>query len=153
MYWTGFPDSSVGKESEVAQLCLTLSDPMDCSPPGSSIHGIFQARVLEWGAIAFSVGKGDLYLYLQCRRPGLDSYTICWRRDGLLTPVPLGFLCGSAGKESAYNVGDVDSIPGLRRSSERGNGYPLQHSGLENSMDCIVHGVTKSWTQLNCILD
>ena len=41
-------------ESEVAQLCLTLCDPMDCSPPGSSIHGIFQARVLEWGAIAFS---------------------------------------------------------------------------------------------------
>ena len=42
-------------ESEVAQLCPTLSNPMDCSPPGSSIHGIFQARVLEWGAIAFSV--------------------------------------------------------------------------------------------------
>ena len=40
--------------SEVAQSCPTLSDPMDCSPPGSSIHGIFQARVLEWGAIAFS---------------------------------------------------------------------------------------------------
>ena len=43
----------VKSESEVAQLCLTLSDPMDCSLPGSSIHGIFQARVLEWGAIAF----------------------------------------------------------------------------------------------------
>ena len=41
-------------ESEVAQLCLTLSDPMDCSSPGSSVHGIFQARVLEWGAIDFS---------------------------------------------------------------------------------------------------
>ena len=41
-------------ESEVAQSCLTPSDPMDCSPPGSSVHGIFQARVLEWGAIAFS---------------------------------------------------------------------------------------------------
>ena len=41
-------------ESEVAQSCPTLSDPMDCSPPSSSIHGIFQARVLEWGAIAFS---------------------------------------------------------------------------------------------------
>ena len=41
-------------ESEVAQSCLTLSDPMDCSPPGSSVHGIFQARALEWGAIAFS---------------------------------------------------------------------------------------------------
>ena len=45
----------VKNESEVAQLCLTPSDPMDCSPPGSSIHGIFQARVLEWGAIAFSL--------------------------------------------------------------------------------------------------
>ena len=45
----------VKSESEVAQSCLTLSDPMDHSPPGSSIHGIFQERVLEWGAIAFSV--------------------------------------------------------------------------------------------------
>ena len=44
----------VKRESEVAQSCPTLSDPMDCSPPDSSIHGIFQARVLEWGAIAFS---------------------------------------------------------------------------------------------------
>ena len=43
----------VKRESEVAQLCPTLSDPMDCSLPGSSVHGIFQARVLEWGAIAF----------------------------------------------------------------------------------------------------
>ena len=44
----------VKSESEVAQSCLTLSDPMDCSLPGSSVRGIFQARVLEWGAIAFS---------------------------------------------------------------------------------------------------
>ena len=44
----------VQSESEVAQSCQTPSDPMDCSPPGSSVHGIFQARVLEWGAIAFS---------------------------------------------------------------------------------------------------
>ena len=44
----------VKSESEVTKSCLTLSDPMDCSLPGSSIHGIFQARVLEWGAIAFS---------------------------------------------------------------------------------------------------
>ena len=46
----------VKSESEVAQLCPTLRHPMDCSPPGSSAHGIFQARVLEWGAIAFSQG-------------------------------------------------------------------------------------------------
>ena len=47
--------TKVKSESEVAQSCLALSDPMDCSLPGSSIHGILQARVLEWGAIAFSV--------------------------------------------------------------------------------------------------
>ena len=45
---------TVKRESEVAQSCLTLRDPMDCNPPGSSVHGIFQAKVLEWGAIAFS---------------------------------------------------------------------------------------------------
>ena len=50
---------NVKKESEVSQSCLTPSDPMDCSPPGSSVHGIFQARVLEWVAIAFS-----LYTYM-----------------------------------------------------------------------------------------
>ena len=44
-------------ESEVAQSCPTLPDPMDCGPPGSSVHGIFQVRVLEWGAIAFSLDK------------------------------------------------------------------------------------------------
>ena len=45
------------KESKVTQLCLTLCNPMDCSPPGSSVHGIFQARVLQWVAIAFSRGS------------------------------------------------------------------------------------------------
>ena len=49
-------------ESEVAQLCPTLSDSMDCDPPGSSVHGIFQARVLEWGAIAFSMTNLDSIL-------------------------------------------------------------------------------------------
>ena len=50
----------VKSESEVAQSCPTLSDPMDCSLPGSSIHGIFQARVLEWGAVAFSLYSCEL---------------------------------------------------------------------------------------------
>ena len=53
----------VESESEVAQSCPTLSDIMDCSLPGSSIHGIFQARVLEWGAIAFSGYKASLHLF------------------------------------------------------------------------------------------
>jgi len=64
-HWSRLPFPSpmkqVKSESEVAQLCPTLSDPMDCSPPGSSIRGIFQARVLEWGAIAFS-----------------DEFSVCW---------------------------------------------------------------------------
>ena len=50
----------VKSESEIAQLCPTPSDPMDCSLPGSSIHGIFQARVLEWGAIDFSSVESNL---------------------------------------------------------------------------------------------
>ena len=54
-----------------------------------------------------------------------------------------GFPCGSVGKESACNAGDLGAIPGLGRSPGEGKGYPLQYSGLEKSMDCIVHRVTK----------
>ena len=86
-HWSGLPFPSPMRESEVAQSCPTLSDPMDCSAPGSSVHEIFQAGVLEWGAI-----------------------------------------------------GDPNSIPGSGRFSGEGIGYPLQYSGLENS----VHGVAKS---------
>ena len=55
----------VKSESEVARSCLTLSDPMDCSLPGSSVHGIFQARVLEWVAIAFSFNYDSMITHLQ----------------------------------------------------------------------------------------
>ena len=61
----------------------------------------------------------------------------------------MGFPDISVGKESACNGGDLGSIPGLGRSPEEGKGYPLQYSGLENSMDCIVHEVAKSWTRLS----
>ena len=67
--------------------------------------------------------------------------------DRLPTPVFLGFPGGSAGKESTCNAGDLGSMPGLVRSAGEGNGYPLQYSGLEDSVDCVVHGVTKSLTQ------
>ena len=66
------------------------------------------------------------------------------------SPIPYqGFPGGSAGKESACNEADLGSIPGFRRSPGEGKGYPLQYSGLENSIDYIVHGVTKSQTQLS----
>ena len=58
----------------------------------------------------------------------------------------LGFPGGSAGKESACNAGDLSLIPGLGRYPGEGNGDPLQYSGLENSMNCIIHGVAKSLT-------
>ena len=65
----------VKSESEVAQSCPTLSDPMDCSLPGSSVHGIFQARVLEWGAIAFSemkwLGRSKSYFFVPHHLPSL----------------------------------------------------------------------------------
>ena len=62
-HWSGLPFPSPVHESEITQLCLTPSDPMDCSLPGSSVHGICQARVLEWVAIAFSVSRSSLYDY------------------------------------------------------------------------------------------
>ena len=61
----------------------------------------------------------------------------------------MGFTCGWVGKESSFNAGDLGSIPGLGKSPGEGKGYPLQYSGLENSMDSIVHGVTKSQTRLS----
>ena len=61
----------------------------------------------------------------------------------------LGFPGGSAGKESTCNAEDLGSIPGLGRAPGEGKGYPIQYSGLENSMDCLVHGVMKSQTQLS----
>ena len=78
-----------------------------------------------------------------------------WKTDVIMKPSnegevfpSLGFPDSSVGKESTSNVGDLDLIPGLGRSPGEGNGYPIQYSGLENSMDCIVHGVAKSWTWL-----
>ena len=79
--------------------------------------------------------------------PGLGK--ICWRRGRLPTPVFLGFPGGSDGKESTCSAEDLGSIPELGRSPGEGNGYPLQYSGLEKSMDCVVHRVKKNWTQLS----
>ena len=74
---------------------------------------------------------------------------IHWRSDRLPIPIFLGFPCGSAGKESTCNVGDLGPIPGLGRPPREGKDYPLQYSGLENSREYIVRGVTESQTRLN----
>ena len=95
---------------------------------------------------------------------GLSPHLLHWQVDSL----PLSYLgsskkaylrlkfatstqlpCGSAGKESTCNAGDLGLIPGLGKSPGERKGYPLQYSGLENSMDYIVYGVAKSWTWLS----
>ena len=83
----------VKSESEVAQSCPTLSDPMDCSPPGSSIHGIFQARVLEWGAIAFSEDNSSFIEY-DCKYSPLQFIGRVWGRLVviLIYKLHLGYL-------------------------------------------------------------
>ena len=88
---------------------------------------------------------------MQCRRPWFNSWVrkIHWRRDNLPTPVFLGFSYCSADKESACKAGDLGLIPELGRAPEEGKGYSLQYFGLENSMDCIVHGVVKNRTRLS----
>ena len=68
-HWSGLPFPSPMHESEVTQSCPTLRDPMDCTLPGSSAHGIFQARILEWGAIAFSTIKDYCGTYSKNRFP------------------------------------------------------------------------------------
>ena len=119
----------VKSESEIAQSCPTFSDPMDCSLPGSSIHGIFQARVLEWGAVAFSAYKSKLLLF------SVFCLFVCFLISVIyFSPVEIWFSCsfgGSDGKESTCNEGDLGLIPWLGRSPGGGHGSPLQNSFLE----------------------
>ena len=159
------------------QLCPTLCDPMDYT-----VHGILQARTLEWVSFPFSRRYSQplglnlglphcrqiLYQLSHSGSPMIKLDSIFKSRyTTLLTKVHIvkGFssshvwmleldqrrlrsresmlLNCDAGKEPIHSTGDLGSIPGLGRSPGEGKGYPLQCSGLENSVDCIVHGVTR----------
>ena len=96
-------------EREVTQSCPALCNPMDCRLRGSSVHGILQARILEWTAVSFSNIPLKMAVFLS--------------------------LGGSDGKASVYNAGDPGSIPGSGRSAGEENGNPLQYYCLENPMD------------------
>ena len=88
---------TVKSESEVAQSCLTLCDPMDCSLPGSSVHGIFQARVLEWGAIAFS-NYTYIYYFLKDSSPYKPLQSIYYTRvPHAIQQVLISYLFYSSG--------------------------------------------------------
>ena len=126
----------VKSKSEVAQLCSTLSDPMDCSLPGSFVHGIFQARVLEWVASAFSY-TSDIVMLL-CASAGTSR---------------LGRLQLQQVAAASFRFHILDTIF-TRSFFGEGDGTPLQYSCLENPMDegawwAAVHGVAKSRTRLS----
>ncbi|CAI9154028.1 unnamed protein product [Rangifer tarandus platyrhynchus] len=118
---------------------------MDCSPPDSSVHGILQARTLQWVTISFS--RPDH----QHPAKALKVDTAVKRE---ILSVAWGFPGGSDGKESVCNAKDLGSIPGLGRSPGEENSNPLQYSCLETSTDrgtwrATVHRVAESWTRLS----
>ena len=128
---------------------------MDYNLPGSSVHGISQARILEWVAISFCRGSSLLrnWIWVSCIAVRFftdwamrEAHNLCFWPYFTLLVLMMGFPGSSAGKESTCSVGDPSLIPGFRRSPGEGNGCPLQYSDLENSMDCIAHGTTKSGT-------
>ena len=103
----------VKKESEVVQSCPTLCDPMDCSPPGSSVHGISQARILEWVAISFS--RGPPILGIQPGSPALraDSLLLsCWGRQFMAHISSVQFSSVAQWCPTLHNLMD-HSTPGL----------------------------------------
>ena len=148
-------------QSKSLQSCPTLCNPMDCSLPGSSVHGILQARILEWVAVPSSRGSSGP------RDRTCISYTYLHWQVGSLPLAPPGkpemiiftaiyYLHWSSlvaqTVESACNAGDPGLIPGSGRSPGERNSNPLRFSCLENSMDggarrATVHGVAKSRTR------
>ena len=133
--------------SLIAQSCLTLCDPTDYSPLGSSLHGISQIRILEWVAISFSRGSSwprdwtqvssisciDRWILYQWATREAPSSAI-FLNNKIVNILVIHFFGGrgfpdsSVGKESACNAGDPGSIPGSGRSTGEGIGYSLQYS-------------------------
>ena len=132
-----------GPAVKVAQLCPTVCDPMDYT-----VNGILQARILECVAVPFS--RGSSWPRNRTQVPFIAGrvYTSWATREAQSESHSVDFPHSSVGKESSCNAGDTGLIPGGRSPGE-GIGYPLQYSGLENSMDCRVHGVSKSRTRLS----
>ena len=151
--------TSLRSESvKVTQLCLTLCNPMDCSLPGCSVHGILQVRILEW--VAFPSARD---LPNPAMEPRSSALLVDYSQSEPLLRMTaqnldLGFPSGSVVIESAcharYGARAASLIPGSWRSPAKGDGNPLQCSFLGNPMDrgawlATPHRVTKRPTQLN----
>ena len=120
------------------QLSPVFKDPYSMNMNLSKLRERVEDRG-SWHAAVHGMGKSQTQL------SNRTTTTTKWN----ILLILLDFPCGLAGKESICNAGDLGLIPGLGRSPGEGKGYPLLYSGLDNSMDCIVHGVAKSWTRLS----
>ena len=122
-----------------------------CSPKtGSPFSTLISSKFFQQQQHARQGEKcGDSIRLSQALIPKVTQHLIglYWGPQGHFIGVPKSFPGDSDGKESTSKVRDLGSVPGLGRHPGEGKAYPLQYSGLENSMDCIVHGVTKSWTR------
>ena len=124
----------------------SVTSPYTCPHPGHSQGKIFAH--LAQGYVPTLFGRKEQYKVTVCILRFVPPQGTPEESHSVLLAYQ-GFPGGSAGKEFACNAGDLGSIPALGRSPGEGKGYPFQYSGLENSTDCIVHGVAKSWTWLS----
>ena len=120
-----FPLSGIGEGNGNPLQCSCLENPRDGGAWWAAIYGVAQSRT-RLTRLSSSSSSSSFHVLLI-----------------------VGFPGGSDDNETACNVGDPGSIPGSGRYAGEGIGHPLQYSGLENSMDCTVHEVAKSWTQLS----
>ena len=158
-----FPGDSDSKESACRFLDLGSKILGSRRCLGNGNDNALQYSCLEnsmdreaWQATVYDIAKIFPIAQLVKNTPAVQETLLQYwvgkihcRMDRLPTSVFLGFFCGSAGKESACNAENLGWIHGLGRFLGEWKGYPFQYSGLENSMDCIVHGVTQSRTWLS----
>ena len=136
-----------------ALFCPPLCSPLNCRAPGSSAYQMFSGKNTAVGCHFLLRGSSPPrdWTVPSPVSSALQADSSPLSHQGspiivILSTKHSGFPHSSVDKESVYNATDPSSIPGLGRSPGEGNGYPLQYSGLENFMDCIVHGVTKGRT-------
>ena len=131
---------------DVVKYPMCVLNPFSCTQLFSTLWTVARQVFLSLG-----LSRQEHWSELPCPPPG-DLLNPGFEPKSLKSPAfvgEFGLPCGSAGKESTCNAGDLGLIPGLGRFPGERKGYPLQYSGLENFMDCIAHGVSKSRTRLS----
>ena len=135
---------SASGSSQMRQFFTSGGQSMGDSASAWSFQEIFRTDFLQDWLVGSLVVQGTLKSLLQLHSTKASNLQCsAFLMVQLSHPFPCGFPCGSAGKESTCNAGDLSSTPGLWRSSGEGKAYLLQYSGLENSMDCVSMGLQR----------